>query len=78
MRHAESPMLTDIPDLHYRGIYAPDEPDYDDLTFSPEDDEKLSKASRWSRDLLANAKAGDAQALADLRTKLHITRLVTR
>lgn len=75
MTRAEAPTLTsDLPDLPSRGVYDPDAEDLSTLTFSPEEDSKLDKASQWGRSLILAARAGDAQALSDLQQRMHITR----
>lgn len=74
MRQHEVPTLTaDIPELPVRVLHAPDIPDYDDLTFSEADKEKMNLAAQWGRSLILRARAGDQQALEELRTKMHLT-----
>ena len=80
MTNFEIPTLTtDIPEFPTRGIYEPDTEDASTLTFSPEDDDKITRAANWGRSRLLSARAGDTQALRDLQVKLHVTQYqVTR
>lgn len=63
-----------LPEIETRYHHHPDLPDYETLEFSAEDDAKITKAANWSRSLLLRARAGDAQALKELETKMHVTK----
>lgn len=75
MKCSEVPTLSpDVPELPTRGYHEPDAPDYRTLEFSPDDDDKLTRAAQWGKSLIQRALDGDVQALADMRAKLHVTR----
>ena len=74
MTQYEVPTLTvDIPELPVSSVHDPDMPNFDDLTFSEADKEKLDRASQLGRDLILAARAGSQQALLDLQHRMHIT-----
>jgi len=63
----------DVPELPTRGTYDPDAEDFDTLTFSPEDDLRLTLAAQRGPTAIRMALAGDPAALEEMR-KLRITR----
>ena len=73
MKCYEVPTLTlDIPDLPTRGIYELDAEDAATLTFSPEDDDKITRASRRGLTAVNLTLAGDPAGFEELR-RLHVT-----
>lgn len=49
----------------------------DDFELTVEERARISRAAQWGRSRLLSARAGDSQALAELRQTLHLSRWET-